>query len=236
MRQMPRNVIFTAIDTTDLEAARSLGKTLAPVTGGIKLGKEFFTAYGPQGVLSVAGQETPLFLDLKFHDIPNTVAGGVRAAAKTLMPNMLTIHASGGPAMIRAAADASAEFESLRPLILAVTVLTSMDDADLASVGISQSAHDQVIQLAELAQNNGADGVICSPQEITAIRDVCGPDFKLVVPGIRPAGADLGDQKRVKTPLEAMKDGASYLVIGRPITGSDNPKDAVTSILESLVA
>jgi orotidine-5'-phosphate decarboxylase len=236
MRLAPRNAVFTAIDTTNLDAACSLGSTLGPVTGGIKLGKEFFTAHGPQGVLKVGGTEIPLFLDLKFHDIPNTVAGGVRAAANILTPNMLTIHASGGPAMIRAAADASAEFGSARPLILAVTVLTSMDDDDLVSVGVNSTAEDQVLRLAELAQKNGADGVICSPREIAAIRNVCGPDFKLVVPGIRPIGTDHGDQKRVKTPPEAMADGASYLVIGRPITAADDPASAIGTILDSLAA
>ncbi|MEX1036179.1 MAG: orotidine-5'-phosphate decarboxylase [Sneathiella sp.] len=236
MRQTPRNAVFTAIDTTDLEAAIALGNALAPISGGIKLGKEFFTSHGPQGVMKVAGETTPLFLDLKFHDIPNTVAGGVRAAAKFLRPSMLTIHASGGPAMIRAAAAASAEFGEGRPLILGVTVLTSMDDADLKAVGVADTAEDQVLRLAELAQANGADGVICSPREIQALRRICGPDFKLVVPGIRPRGADHGDQKRVKTPLEAMTDGASYLVIGRPITGADDPAAAVTTIVGELAA
>jgi orotidine-5'-phosphate decarboxylase len=186
--------------------------------------------------MKVAGRTTPLFLDLKFHDIPNTVTGAVRAAAKFLAPNMLTIHASGGPAMIRAAADAAAEFGAARPMILAVTILTSMDEADLKAVGVTDSAEDQVLRLAALAQANGADGVICSPREILALRRLCGPDFKLVVPGIRPKGADHGDQKRVKTPLEAMNDGASYLVIGRPITGAADPAAAVSSIVGELAA
>ncbi|PHQ71612.1 MAG: orotidine-5'-phosphate decarboxylase [Sneathiella sp.] len=236
MRRQPQNAVFAAIDTTDLAAATELGRALGPISGGIKLGKEFFTAFGPQGVMTVAGDMTPLFLDLKFHDIPNTVAGGVRAAAKVIRPNMLTIHGSGGPAMIRAAADASAEFGPERPLILAVTVLTSMDDADLAAVGVSSTAEDQVLRLAALAQENGADGVICSPREITAIRKICGPEFKLVVPGIRPKGAALGDQKRVKPPADAMADGASYLVIGRPITGADNPAAAAATIIRELAA
>ncbi|MCF8466340.1 MAG: orotidine-5'-phosphate decarboxylase [Sneathiella sp.] len=236
MRQQPRNAVFTAIDTADLDAAIALGRALSPVSGGIKLGKEFFTSRGPQGVMKVAGKTTSLFLDLKFHDIPNTVAGAVRAAAKFLAPNMLTIHAGGGPAMIRAAADASAEFGPARPLILGVTVLTSMDDADLKAVGVMDSAEDQVLRLAALAQANGADGVICSPREILALRRLCGPDFKLVVPGIRPKGADQGDQKRVKTPLEAMTDGASYLVIGRPITSAADPAAAVNTIVGELAA
>ena len=236
MRQTPQNAVFTAIDTTDLETAVALGRAIAPISGGIKLGKEFFTSHGPQGVMAVAGEATPLFLDLKFHDIPNTVAGGVRAAAKFIKPTMLTIHASGGPAMIRAAADASAEFGDERPLILGVTVLTSMDDADLKAVGVESAAEEQVLRLAELAQKNGADGVICSPREIQALRQTCGPDFKLVVPGIRPLGSDHGDQKRVKTPIEAMTDGASYLVIGRPITGAPDPAAAVSTIVGELAA
>lgn len=236
MRLTPQNAVFTAIDTTDLDAAITLGRSLAPISGGIKLGKEFFTSHGPQGVLAVAGETTPLFLDLKFHDIPNTVAGGVRAAAKFIKPTMLTIHASGGPAMIRAAADASAEFGEGRPLILGVTVLTSMDDADLKAVGVDSPAEEQVLRLAELAQKNGADGVICSPREIQALRQTCGPDFKLVVPGIRPLGSDHGDQKRVKTPIEAMTDGASYLVIGRPITGAEDPAAAASAIVGDIAA
>ncbi|MCG8494217.1 MAG: orotidine-5'-phosphate decarboxylase [Sneathiellales bacterium] len=234
MRKTPENPVFTAIDTYSLLDARTLGHSLKTKTGGIKLGKEFFTANGPQGLLEVVGTDTPLFLDLKFHDIPNTVAGAVRSAAKAFQPNMLTIHASGGPAMIRAAADASAEFEQARPWILAVTVLTSMDDTDLKATGVMDKAADQVLRLASLAQENGADGVICSPLEIAALRKQCGADFKLVVPGIRPAGADHGDQKRVKTPVEALSEGADYLVIGRPITGANNPADAVDTIVRDL--
>lgn len=232
-RQTPKNPILTAIDKNDLSVAGDIAAAVKPISGGIKLGKEFFTSFGPAGIQQVVGTDTPLFLDLKFHDIPNTVAGAVRAAAKMLAPNMLTIHACGGPAMIRAASDAASEFEAA-PWILAVTVLTSMDDADLAATGVTSTASDQVLRLAKLAQDNGADGVICSPLEIAAIRAVCGPDFKLVVPGIRPVGSDHGDQKRVKTPADALREGADYLVIGRPITGHANPAVAVHDILESL--
>jgi len=233
MRQNLKNPVLTAIDTIDLGAARTLARDLEPVSGGIKLGKEFFTAHGPQGVLDVVGKAQPLFLDLKFHDIPNTVAGAVRAATKAMTPNMLTIHACGGPAMIRAAAEAAAEFDA-PPWILAVTVLTSMDEADLAATGVNSSPADQVLRLATLAQANGADGVICSPLEIAALRAECGPDFKLVTPGIRPAGADHGDQKRVKTPNEALSDGADCLVIGRPITGQADPVAAARQIIQGL--
>ncbi|GLQ04971.1 orotidine-5'-phosphate decarboxylase [Sneathiella chinensis] len=234
MRHTPSNPVFTAIDKSDLDLARDLASRIAAHTGGIKLGKEFVTAFGPDGVKAVVGDHIPLFLDLKFHDIPNTVAGAVRSAAATLQPNMLTIHASGGPAMIRAAADAAAEFGENRPLILAVTVLTSMDEDDLRAIGVDASPREQVLRLARLARDNGADGVICSPLEIADIRAELGPDFKLVVPGIRPAGSDHGDQKRVKTPVEALSDGADYLVIGRPITEAEDPATAARTIAESL--
>ncbi len=234
MRQIPSNPVFTAIDKNDLNAAKEVANAIDGLTGGIKVGKEFFTSFGPDGIMQVVGNTTPLFLDLKFHDIPNTVAGAVRAATQTMSPNMMTIHASGGPAMIRAAADAAAEFGASAPWILAVTVLTSMDDADLNSVGVADQASDQVLRLAALAQENGAEGVICSPLEIAALRREFGPDFKLVVPGIRPVGSDHGDQKRVKTPPEALNDGADYLVIGRPIAAAVDPKKAVTDVLESL--
>ncbi len=234
MRNTPRNPVFAGIDRSDLQEARQICRDIAGEVGGIKLGKEFFTAQGPQGLLEVVGNDIPLFLDLKFHDIPNTVAGAVRSAATFLKPTMLTIHASGGPAMIRAAADASAEFGEERPWILGVTVLTSMDDADLLATGITDKAPDQVRRLAELARKNGADGVICSPFEIEQLRADNGPDFKLVVPGIRPAGSDHGDQKRVKTPIEALQSGADYLVIARPIINAPSPAEAAGAIVESL--
>ncbi|WP_169566575.1 orotidine-5'-phosphate decarboxylase [Sneathiella limimaris] len=233
IRNIPKNPVLAAIDKDNLDEADSIVSAIKASVGGIKLGKEFFTSFGPQGILKIAGTDTPLFLDLKFHDIPNTVAGAVRSASKVIAPNMMTIHASGGPAMIRAAADAAAEFDH-SPWILAVTVLTSMDDADLAATGVNSTASDQVLRLADLAQKNGADGVICSPLEIKTLRAEFGPDFKLVVPGIRPAGSDHGDQKRVKTPAEALMDGADYLVIGRPISALANPAASVTEILESL--
>jgi orotidine-5'-phosphate decarboxylase len=234
MRNKALNPVFAAIDKNDLQEAKAVATAIAPYVGGIKLGKEFFTSFGPQGILDVVGTDIPLFLDLKFHDIPNTVAGAVRSASRGLQPNMMTIHASGGPAMILAAADAAAEFEDAAPWILAVTVLTSMDDADLSATGVTANTADQVVRLAALAQANGADGVICSPLEIAALRRECGADFKLVVPGIRPAGSDHGDQKRVKTPAEALADGANHLVIGRPITNAENPALAAQTINESL--
>ncbi len=238
MSSQPTNPVFCAIDTPDAMQAAALAQALAPVAGGLKLGKEFFTALGPEGVRHVmATSGLNLFLDLKFHDIPNTVAGAVRAAC-LLGPYMMTIHAAGGPAMIRAAADAAMAgadtFEIDRPRIMAVTVLTSLDDGDLEATGVSHSAADQVRRLAELAQTSGADGVVCSPHEIATLREDRGADFDLIVPGIRPAGSAAGDQKRVMTPAEAMALGASHLVIGRPITQADDPAAACRDIVAGL--
>lgn len=230
-----KNPVFCAIDMPHIEAA-ALAKTIAPAVGGLKLGKEFFTAHGPQGVDRVrAAGGLDLFLDLKFHDIPNTVAGAVRAALP-LSPFMMTIHAAGGPAMIRAAAEAAGEAAEMAPLILAVTVLTSLNDDDLAAVGVNSNATDQVRRLAELAQANGAGGAVCSPHEIEVLRADRGPDFALVVPGIRPAGSDAGDQKRVMTPRQAMDLGATHLVIGRPITSAADPLVSAQAIADELAA
>lgn len=232
-----RNPILVAIDTPELDRAKQLAHSLAGNVGGIKLGLEFFNAHGPAGVAGVAGDRGDLFLDLKYHDIPNTVAGAVRAAAK-LRPMILNVHAGGGPAMMRAALEA-AESESTRlgiarPRVIAVTVLTSMDDGDLDAVGQRGPAADQVVRLARLARDCGLDGVVCSPLEIAAIRAACGPDFTLVVPGIRPVGATVGDQKRFMTPREAIDAGADWLVIGRPITGAPDPAAAAREILRQL--
>lgn len=222
--------IFCAVDTIDLDAARSLAGRLAGEVGGIKLGLEFFVAHGPAGVRAVLGDsEAPFFLDLKLHDIPNTVAGGVRAAL-ALKPAFMTIHSSGGPAMIRAAADAAAGGGKDRPKILAVTVLTSLDDSDLATVGQSTPVADQVRRLALMAQQAGADGIVCSPAEVAMLRAACGPDFILMVPGIRPAWAAANDQKRMMTPAQALAAGADHLVIGRPITGEPDPVAAARRI------
>ena len=231
-----RHRIFVAIDTPDLGRAAALARDLSGAVGGIKLGKEFFTAHGPDGVRAVAGGER-LFLDLKFHDIPNTVAGAVRAAVHR-RPFMLTLHASGGRAMMEAAAEAAREAAEdaavARPLVLGVTVLTSLDGADLKAVGQKGPPGSQVERLAALAQDSGCDGVVCSPREIAALRAACGPGLKLVVPGIRPSWAASGDQKRVMTPSEALAAGADYLVIGRPITAAEDPVAAAMRIAEEL--
>ena len=231
----PTDRILVPLDTTDVDWAADLAARLKGHVGGIKLGKEFFTANGPQGVRRVATGDQPLFLDLKFHDIPNTVAGAIRSA-NAVGPFILNVHASGGRAMMEAAVKANAEAGPSRPMLLAVTVLTSLSDADLDDVGVPDSAGDQVVRLARLAQDCGMDGVVCSPKEITLIRAACGPDFKLIVPGIRPAWASTDDQKRIATPADAVAQGADYLVIGRPITGAADQVAAAARIGEELAA
>ena len=232
----PKDRIFVALDTQDLARAAALARELSGEVGGVKIGNEFFTAHGPDGVRAVAGGE-PLFLDLKFHDIPNTVARALRAAMH-LRPAIVNVHASGGPAMMEAAADAVREaaedLEVERPLLIGVTVLTSLDGGDLEAVGQRGPVVDQAVRLARLAKACGLDGVVCSPLEIAALRAACGPDFALVVPGIRPAWAASGDQKRVMTPADALAAGADTLVIGRPITGADDPLSAARRIVAEL--
>jgi orotidine-5'-phosphate decarboxylase len=231
---MTVNPIFVAIDTTDLAQARALVAAVGPHVGGVKLGLEFFCARGHDGVRAV-GAGLPVFLDLKLHDIPNTVAGAVRAVAP-LRPAILNVHAAGGAAMMRAAreaAEASAG-DGPRMKIIGVTVLTSLDATDLDAVGQRIPVADQVKRLAGLAQASGLDGVVCSAHEIAVLRAACGPDFLLVVPGIRPVGAALGDQKRVMTPVEAVAAGASHLVIGRPITAEPDPAAAARAIAVEL--
>lgn len=226
------NPVFCALDTTDVDRAASLAQSLKGHVGGLKIGKEFFTAHGPAGVRRVVPEGTPLFLDLKFHDIPNTVAGAVRAAT-ALSPAILNVHAAGGRAMMEAARTAAQESET-PPWVLAVTVLTSLDASDLADIGVHGSPADQVVRLATLAQRAGLDGVVCAAQEIAALRRECGPDFKLVVPGIRPANSATGDQKRTMTPPEAAGLGADVLVIGRPITNAPDPAAAAQAIAAEL--
>jgi orotidine-5'-phosphate decarboxylase len=223
---MSRNPILCAIDTPDLARAKALITAVGPHTGGVKLGLEFFTANGPAALRDAAGAGANLFLDLKLHDIPNTVAGAVRAAAE-LDPLLLTLHCAGGAAMMRAAVTARG---TRRMKLLGVTVLTSLDEKDLAATGQSGSPTEQVQRLALLAQASGLDGVVCSPQEVAALRALCGKDFLLVVPGIRPEGAQHQDQKRVMTPRQAIAAGADYLVIGRPITEAADPAAAARAI------
>jgi orotidine-5'-phosphate decarboxylase len=231
----PKNPIFCALDTTDEARAASLARGLKGAVGGVKIGMEFFNARGPQGFRTVAEAGLPIFLDLKLHDIPNTVAGGIRAVLP-LQPAIVNVHGAGGLAMMRAAADAASEAGDTRPLVIAVSVLTSLDDSDLAATGIAGTAADQVRRIAALAKQAGLDGVVCSAHEIETLRRDLGRDFKLIVPGIRPAGSDVADQKRIMTPSEALALGADVLVIGRPITGAANPREAADAITASLAA
>ena len=226
------NPVFVAIDTPDLSKALALAKSVKPHVGGLKVGLEFISANGPDGIRAMAALGLPVFADVKFHDIPNTVAGAVRAIAG-LGVAILNVHAAGGAAMMRAGLEAARGVDP-RTKVIAVTVLTSLDDADLAATGQMPPAADQVVRLARLAQDCGLDGVVCSAHEIAAIRKACGSGFLLVVPGIRPAGSALGDQRRVMTPAEAHKAGADILVIGRPITAAPDPAAAAREIAESL--
>ncbi len=225
------NRLITAIDTAEFARARALIAAVAPHCGLIKIGLEFFLRNGPQGV-AVAGA-TPVFLDLKLHDIPNTVGAAVRA----LLPlgvRMLTVHAGGGAAMVAAARAAAEPAGSERPLILAVTVLTSLDAAALEATGIAGGISAQVLRLGRLAMAAGADGLVCSAHEILPLREALGSEPVLVVPGIRPVGSDIGDQARVMTPLEAVRAGADYIVAGRPITGAENPGRAAAEIAAAI--
>ncbi len=223
------NPIFVAIDTPDLAAARALLAKVAPHVGGVKLGLEFFCAHGPAGIAAVMeGQSLPLFLDLKLHDIPNTVAGAVRSLAP-LSPAILTVHAAGGHAML-AGAKAAAPPQTR---VVAVTVLTSLDDADLADCGVADGTAVQAARLANVVRKAGLDGIVCSPHEVATVKAVWN-DGLFVVPGVRPAGSDVGDQKRVMTPHEALHAGAGVLVIGRPITSAADPAAAAAAIAASL--
>ncbi len=230
----PSDRIFVALDTPDLDRALALGRSLKGLIGGVKLGKEFFTALGPDGVRAVGELGLPVFLDLKFHDVPATVSRAVKAAA-ALKPFIINVHASGGGKMMRAAREAAGDGPG-RPLVVAVTVLTSLADEDLAAVGVDGDAASQVLRLGQLAKQSGLDGVVCSALEAEALRAALGPDFKLVTPGIRPDWAAADDQKRITTPAEAVAKGADYLVIGRPITGADDPADAAKRIAAELDA
>jgi len=225
---MPARILL-ALDTPDLALALGQTRAAGEAVDGVKLGLEFFLANGPTGVLAIGAIGRPIFLDLKFHDIPSTVAGAVRSALR-LRPMMLNVHAGGGRAMLRAAAEAVRGAGEARPLLIAVTVLTSLADEDLTAVGQGASAAGQARRLAALAKAEGCDGVVCAGSDIAAIRAECGPDFKLVVPGLRPAEAAVQDQKRVMTPGEAARLGADFLVIGRPITGATDPAAAAGAI------
>jgi len=226
--------VFCAIDRPDLEGAVALGRSLEGAVGGLKVGLEFVTANGPHGVRQIVDLGMPVFLDVKFHDIPNTVAGAVRQAAG-LGVAMLTLHVSGGPGMLRAAVDAARESEPC-PKLLGVTVLTSIDNADLAALGSMDKVADQVLRLSEIAWNAGLDGLVCAPQEIGMLRERFEGQLKLVVPGIRPAGSPQHDQKRTLEPAEAVALGADILVVGRPITEAADPRAAALALAAEIAA
>ena len=222
------NPIFVAIDTQDATRATEIAKAVRGHAGGLKLGLEFFSAQGPAGVRRIAEFGLPIFLDLKLHDIPNTVARAVEALAP-LEPAILTVHAAGGHEMLLAAKRAAPPSTK----VVAVTLLTSLDAADLADLGIDRSPAEQVARFAWVARDAGIDGIVCSGEEVAGAHGAW-PDGCLVVPGIRPHGADVGDQKRVVTPAKAIDDGASVLVIGRPITAAPDPAHALMDIQRSL--
>lgn len=232
------NPILVALDVESAARAIELAEALRGSVGGFKIGKQLFTAAGPAMVRELTSRGDRVFLDLKFHDIPNTVAGAIQSAVGT-GAWMVNVHASGGSAMMRAAAEsarkAAAALFQPPPVVIAVTVLTSMTDEGLKEVGVQRTMLDQVVHLAKLSKASGLDGVVASPQEVAAIRHACGNDFQIVTPGIRPAdqqGKD--DQARTMTPAEAIQAGATYLVIGRPITGAPDPRKAAEAMLATL--
>jgi orotidine-5'-phosphate decarboxylase len=220
--------VIPAIDVADMGRAEALARALAPGCGAVKLGLELYAACGPEAVRRVV-PVAPVFLDLKLHDIPNTVAGAVRSLLP-LRPAMLTLHGAGGAAMIAAAREAAEAAGEARPILLAVTVLTSLDAGALAETGIVGGPVQQVLRLARLALGAGADGLVCSPREVGPIRDAFGEAPMLVVPGVRPAGSAAGDQARTATPAEAVAAGADWIVVGRPITGAADPVAALRAI------
>jgi orotidine-5'-phosphate decarboxylase len=230
----PASPIIVALDYPDGAAALAMADRLDPALCRVKVGKELFTAAGPTLVQALQARGFEVFLDLKFHDIPNTVAGAVSAAA-ALGVWMVNVHAGGGRRMLEAAATAVAGRRE-KPLLIAVTVLTSLCDADLAELGYAESVRERVQRLAALAADTGLDGVVCSAQEAPQLRTARGPGFRLVTPGIRITGDTAGDQRRVVTPAEGLALGADYLVIGRSITGSDDPAGTLGAIVDGLHA
>ena len=225
--------IIVALDYERESDALALVDQIDPSLCRLKVGKEMFTTLGMNFVKQLHQRNFDVFLDLKYHDIPNTVARAVRSAAD-LGVWMVDLHASGGLRMMEEAKRILEPYGKDAPLLIAVTVLTSMEDLDLLQIGINASPMEQVLRLAHLTQRAGLDGVVCSPQEVEILRNACGEDFKLVTPGIRPIGADFGDQRRVMTPTAAIRAGSDYLVIGRPITKADNPAEVLRSINASI--
>jgi orotidine-5'-phosphate decarboxylase len=221
--------VIVALDYPDQHQALAMAAQLDPQKCRVKVGKELFTRCGPAIVEALQGQGFDVFLDLKFHDIPNTTAKAVRAAAE-LGVWMVNVHASGGRRMMEAARNELEQVNGANTLLIAVTVLTSMERSDLIDLGIDVEPLEHVKRLAKLTENSGLHGVVCSAQEVAPLRQVIGADFKLITPGIRPADADVGDQKRIMTPSDAIKAGSDYLVIGRPITKAASPVESLARI------
>ena len=229
-----RRRLIVALDVPSAQAALELVDRLEGTCHWFKVGLELFVAAGPAVLEPLVARGHSIFLDLKFHDIPNTVAGAVRSAAR-LGARLLTVHALGGPAML-AAARAALDGVANAPELLAVTMLTSMDAAQVSAVGLAKTPADEVELLARMGLQAGMRGFVCSPEEVGKLRALTGPDGVLVIPGIRPAGAETGDQKRVATPADALRNGASYLVVGRPIAQAANPATAAAAILKEMAA
>lgn len=225
--------VLIALDYDDQQTALNFVKQLSPDTCRLKVGKEMFTYFGPAFVKELIDLGFDVFLDLKFHDIPNTVAKAVTAAAK-MGVWMVNVHASGGVEMMTKAKQALEQFGDKAPLLIAVTVLTSMDENELKRLGVEKTPAEQVIYLAKLAKESGLDGVVCSAQEAKKLKAELGENFKLVTPGIRPAGSDAGNQKRIMTPKQAIEDGSDYLVVGRPITQAADPVAVLKEINDSI--
>ncbi|EKO3564319.1 orotidine-5'-phosphate decarboxylase [Vibrio metschnikovii] len=226
--------VIVALDYEKRTEALAFVDKIDPSSCRLKVGKEMFTLFGPELIRELHRRDFSVFLDLKFHDIPNTCAKAVRAAAE-LGVWMVNVHASGGERMMVAAREILEPYGNERPLLIAVTVLTSMEQVDLAGIGINLAPEQHVLRLATLTKNAGLDGVVCSAQEASALKQHLGSSFKLVTPGIRPVGADVGDQKRIMTPIQALEAGSDYLVIGRPITQANHPAQVLAEINASLI-
>ncbi|WP_136484247.1 orotidine-5'-phosphate decarboxylase [Vibrio sp. H11] len=226
--------VIVALDYDNQADALAFVDKIDPASCRLKVGKEMFTLFGPEFVRELHKRGFSVFLDLKFHDIPNTCSKAVRAAAE-LGVWMVNVHASGGERMMTASREILEPYGKDRPLLIAVTVLTSMEQSDLAGIGLDVAPAQQVMRLATLTKNAGLDGVVCSAQEASVLKQGLGKEFKLVTPGIRPAGSDAGDQRRIMTPYEALQAGSDYLVIGRPITQATDPAKVLTAINASLV-
>ena len=228
-----KKLLFCALDTKNLSAAVSLTNIIKDHIDGIKIGLEAYYSIGIEGYRELADIGIPIFLDLKLHDIPNTVHSAIKALLP-LKPAILNIHASGGEKMMRSAVEAISDSFDHKPLLIGVTVLTSLDSKDLIKLGVNSDSNEHAVRLAELAKNSGLDGVVCSPFEAANIKEICGNNFITIVPGIRPEGSAINDQKRFMTPYQAINNGADIIIIGRPITSSKDPLKAVMAIREDM--